>query len=127
MPDDIKPVDVTIRPVLPSRPGVTERVEHDLPAAPPRFDIAAQVATPGANSLLPPVPVRPKKEKPVKKTKVKKDPRRSAAAKAIWEKRKAAMSKTPTGSDLATAIVALMKLDQATQDLAMQIARSVVL
>ena len=67
-----------------------------------------------------------------------KDPHRSAAAKAIWAKRKAAqrhVGKSPLlaapygreGEDLAHAVTALLKLKPAHQDLALQIARSVVL
>jgi len=74
MDDDDTPV---IRPVLPSRAN-TPATE-----TPPRFDLAAQVRTLGADSLLPPEPER---TEPVKKS--KKDPRRSAAAREVWKKRR---------------------------------------
>jgi hypothetical protein len=135
MSDDDRPVNVVIRPVVPSRAGVTERIERDLP---PRFDIAAQVEKLGADSLLPPAPQRKKTVKKAKKMPLlratKPDARRSAAAKAIWAKRRATNRaaktlSTVTGAHnpLAAAIAALLKLNPAEQDLAVQIARSVVL
>jgi len=84
MDDDDTPV---IRPVLPSRAG-TPPAE-----TPPRFDLAAQVRTLGADSLLPP---KPERTEPVKKS--KKDPRRSAAAREAWKKRRKA--DTATGHEV---------------------------
>lgn len=73
MSDDDKPVNAAIRPVLPSRAA-----GEPLPAF---------INTPSPGTETPPPATV--KESTVTKTPKKKDPRRSAAAKAIWAKRRA--------------------------------------
>jgi len=90
MGDDDTPV---IRPVLPSRASAP-------PAeTPPRFDLAAQVRTLGADSLL---PSKPERTEPVKKS--KKDPRRSAAAREAWKKRRKTGARVFTGGPVDHAV-----------------------
>jgi hypothetical protein len=139
MDDDVNP---TIRPVLPSRQN-TQPPSGAVLGLNQMCPICGGAHTQAEHGH--PLPPEPKKEKTVKKPsrrtmlEVKrinkaaaknrhKDPRRSAAARAAWASRRTSAKQPPTDtSALAKAVAALMKLDRGQQDLALQIARSVVL
>ena len=117
MDDDNKPIDASIRPVLPSRQNL------------PTQDHLWQGRDPEA-SPLPPKPARTRREKPVKKP--VKSKKRSTIAKAAWQTRRKNAGKSPLlampygveGAHFATAISAMMKLKPAQRTLVMQILQS---
>jgi hypothetical protein len=100
-----------IRPVLPSRQGT--------PTPEPMWDGPLQPDTAPLTGALTMIPRKPRSTAPVKNTKSKKDPRRSAAAKIAWQNRRktqradgtARATKTVTETapwDILTQMIALL-------------------
>jgi hypothetical protein len=82
MSDDDRPVDPTIRPVLPSRVPAPERALPQAPMYMPREMLTEP------NVPMPPQPENPRVKNSSKKVTEPKDARRSAAAKEAWKKRR---------------------------------------
>ena len=125
MDDDNKPIDASIRPVLPSRQGA--------PAPEPMW---SDPVVPVSSKPMRNIAIGRKKsrgpiigEKPVKKPK---DKKRSTIAKAAWQTRRKNAGKSPLlaapygveGEHFAAAISAMMKLKPAQRTLVMQILQS---
>lgn len=116
MSDEDAPTFTPPHPAIPSRKQATDA---------PRFDLAAQVATLGADSLLPQPPKRRKAVKKATKVQVRamktmvrltphakiKNPSRSAAATQAWKTRRARLGNaSPASRDELGVLVQMMTL-----------------
>ena len=134
MDDDNKPIDASIRPVLPSRACSAETFMENRPLPPPpMFDEPTQLPKPRRRTTRKtrhPLPPQPERKTAVKKR--PKDKKRSAIAKAAWQTRRKNAGKSPLlaapygveGEHFAAAISAMMKLKPAQRTLVMQILQS---
>ena len=90
MDDDNKPIDASIRPVLPSRACSAETFMENRPLPPsPMVDEPAQPPKPRRRTTRKtrhPLPPQPERKTAVKKK--PKDKKRSAIAKAAWQTRR---------------------------------------